>query len=152
MPRSLYYISDEAYDGLWRSAVALKYVGRGASSGKGISQYITEAAKCKFVDDRPEEYKEMDAVRKAHGLTLYWEAGSYRKARQLTLDEETIDNLCIVAVDHLIGIGKSHPNNLVMIRTTTATIARVMEAIGMKWLIPATGVPVKKQKVVDSGS
>lgn len=152
LPRTLYYLSDEAYNGLWRLAVGHKYVGRGAASGKGISQYITAASLHEFRDNRPEELRSMDMVRRAEGLTLYWSDGDARKARLLTLDEEVIEALCSVAIDHRIGIGKSHRKKSVSLRSTTSTVARVLEAIGKRWLIPTKDVPMKEPKENSNGS
>lgn len=144
--RALYYISDGAYDNLWRKAVAARYIGRGAATGKGIAAYITELSKCVFGDFRPDDVRNSDSARIANGLTLYWDDGDNRKARTLTLDDDVIDRLCAIAVQFRIGIGKAHKNNNVILRSDTVTIAKVLEAIGLGWLQPLTDVPTKPQK------
>jgi hypothetical protein len=145
MAPKLYYISDEAYDNLWRDAVAAKYVQRGAERGKGLSEYIAEASRGTFYDARPDEYASLDTVRRSRGLTCYWHDGSIRKARMLSLDEDTIERLCDIAGQFRIAIGKSHKSKKVVIRSTTVTIAYVLEAIGKRWLV-TKDINIKKSK------
>lgn len=148
--RALYYISDDSYNTLWRQAVAHRYIARGSSTGKGIAAYITELSKCVFGDFRPDHVRSSDTARLANKLTLYWDGGDTRKARTLTFDDDTIDRLCAVAVQFRIGIGKSHKNNNVTLRTDTVIIGKVLEAIGLDWLQPLTDVPIWKPKETKS--
>lgn len=142
-----YQISDPAYNKLSLIAQRQSYIPIGAQRLKGMSTFLEDLSKQKFMDTRPQHILLRHNLEIRAGRAPVWRALQYpRRTRLLTLTEKAQERYIILAL--AIGIITEEPfvvggpSRL----TNTPTISHVLEAIGLGWITPEK-LPIASKKV-----
>lgn len=135
-PSRIYYVSDYAYSRLLTMAQQGRFVSYGASKARGMSRFIDTLSYIPMDDTRP------DLVRRRHEEEIRnnraptWLHIKIRRARLLTITDDTIARLLLVA--HQVGIIGDKPFAVGGPKRNIPypIVALVIEAIGLGWITP----------------
>lgn len=141
-----YWISDEAYAGLYTMAVEQYWCHPDRIRADGISNYIESIAlNCTMVDMRPASWRDMP-----QGRAEMWSYMYMRKPRRLTISQKAVDALCA----HAAILGLHNPNRplngcrtyITRPNSYYAVAAALLEAIGSGLVRPVQRVEPKKAR------
>ena len=143
------YLSDEAYNHITYLARIQDYT---YASNYGLGKFINDLSTCRFSDTRPSHIKESDEIMIAAGKKPYWY--KYGGNADADPDNENRDsgrgyprfiNISQQAIENYMAIAYQF-NIIRKVIMPNALTAAVLEAIGLKWLMPDM-LPVRRKKL-----
>lgn len=138
MPVSIFYISDHAFGHLVHLAQLRGYVPYGSQRVKGLSKFLNDLAKTKFIDTRPDLVVRRHQEEIEHDHAPTWTHTRTRRARNIQLTDDSLARYLLVASNN--GIIRNPPYTTGNPQMTTAqpAVSLVLEGIGLEWLTPDT--------------
>lgn len=134
-----YYVSDLAYSHLTRLAVQARYVSPRLKRQHNMSSFLNVLSEQEFFDNRSAEqiaqHEEEFKARRMPSWRVWAKGGDVRVARMLRLSDKAIVNYCIIAYE--FGVVRRSKQRIIREpRTPAAVVSLVLEAIGVKMLVP----------------
>lgn len=115
------------------------WVSYGTQRARGLSEFLNELSREKLIDNRPPNIVRRHEEEARYGRAPTWTYVRQRRARLLTLNEDTIVRYFKVAYE--VGITRAEPWPIggPDMKTPYPSVAFVLEGIGLEWIIPKMG-------------
>jgi len=129
------YVSDEAYDELYKQARYRGLVAADAVGTRSLHRYIEWLMQHPLEDVRPQSIRDADTDMLEQGMSPEWRMYGPRRRHKITLTDDTIVQACAWAV--LLGIAYAPARRVTGAPTfldAAQCVAAVLEAIGTGWI------------------